>query len=86
MNWLIVVVFATMAGDVYIFTDPKFETREACMSSISNPVDQKNYIQKLVLEYKRAMPIQLVNCLQEDTINEILKDYPGAAVKEGQET
>ena len=46
MNWLIVVVFATMAGDVYIFTDPKFETREACMSSIQNPVDQKNYIQK----------------------------------------
>ena len=86
MNWLIVVVFATLAGDVYIFTDPKFDTREACMSSITNPVDQQGYIQKLVLEYKRAMPIQLVNCLQEDTIDEILKKYPGAAVKEGQET
>ena len=86
MNWLIVVVFATMAGDVYIFTDPKFDKREECVASIKDPVDQQGYIQKLVLEYKRAMPIQLVNCLQEDTIDEILKKYPGAAVKEGQET
>jgi len=81
VNWLIVVVFATLAGDVYIFTEPKFETREACVASIQDPQDQKGYIQKLVLEYKRTMPIQLVNCLTEDQINEILKDYPGAAIK-----
>ena len=86
MNWLIVVVFATMAGDVYIFTDPKFDTKEECMASVSNPQDQVCYIQKLVDEYKRQMPIHMVNCLQEDVINEILEKYPGAPVREGQAT
>jgi hypothetical protein len=86
MNWLIVVVFATMAGDVYIFTDPKFDTKEACMTSIKDPQAQVGYIEKLVEEYQRQMPIHMVNCLQEDVINEILEKYPGAPVKEGQAT
>jgi hypothetical protein len=86
MNWLIVVVFATMAGDVYIFTDPKFDTKEACMASIKDPQAQVGYIEKLVEEYQRQMPIHMVNCLQEDVINEILEKYPGAPVKEGQAT
>ena len=86
MNWLIVVVFATMAGDVYIFTDPKFDTKEECMASVRNPQDQVGYIEKLVDEYKRQMPIHMVNCLQEDVINEILEKHPGAPVREGQAT
>ena len=37
MNWLVVVLFATMAGDVYIFTTPKFETRQECMRTLTHP-------------------------------------------------
>ena len=28
MKFLVVVLFATMAGDIYVFTEPKFDTRE----------------------------------------------------------
>jgi hypothetical protein len=81
MKWLIVVLFQTMAGDVYIFTDPTFDTRDECMASVYNKDDQKKYIQKLALEYKKAMPIMAVNCLQEDKINEILEKYQGEVKK-----
>ena len=72
MTWMIVVLFQTLAGDVYIFTDPTFETRDACMASIYNKEDQKRYVAKLTHEYGRVMPILAVNCLEKDTIKEIL--------------
>ena len=81
MNWLIVVVFATMAGDVYIFTDPKFDTRQQCLDSVRSTVDQQGYIRQLMREYGEVMPIQGNNCLQEDVINEILEKHPNAPVK-----
>ena len=74
MNWLVVVVFATMAGDVYIFTDPKFETREQCVASVTDPESIKKYSKKLTEEYGKRMPIRGVNCLQEDEIKRILED------------
>ena len=86
MNWLIVVVFATMAGDVYIFTDPKFETRQQCMDSVRSTEDQQGYIRKLMMEYGEVMPIAAVNCLQEDTIKEIMEKHPNAPVREGEAT
>lgn len=73
MTWMIVVLFQTITGDVYIFTDPTFETREACMASVYNPEDQKRYVAKLTHEYGRVMPILAVNCLEKDTIQEILE-------------
>ena len=85
MNWLVVVVFATLAGDVYIFNDPAWETREECMASLTDPEMQPNYIAKLVLEYGKAMPIQFVNCLSEEQIDEILMGYTGK-VKKGTNT
>ena len=73
MNWLIVVVFATMTGDVYIFTDPKFDTREECVASIKDPNMVPVYSKKLVEEYGRLLPIRGLNCLQEDEIKRIIK-------------
>ena len=81
MNWLIVVVFATMAGDVYIFTDPKFDTRQQCLDSVRSTVDQQGYIRQLMREYGEVLPIQGIHCLQEDVINEILEKHPNAPVK-----
>lgn len=72
MKWLIVVVFQTITGDVYIFTDPTFDTREECMISVMNPDDQQRYVAQLTHEYGKVMPILAVNCLQEDTIKKIL--------------
>lgn len=73
MNWLIVVVFATMTGDVYIFTDPKFDTREECVASIKDPNMVPVYSKKLVMEYGRLLPIMGLNCLQEDEIKRIIQ-------------
>ena len=72
MQWLIVVLFATVQGNVYIFTNPTFDNREECMASITNPAHQKNYIKQLVEEYKKPMPIMNVNCLSEEVIDKIL--------------
>jgi len=72
MKWLIVVLFATAHGDVYIFTEPSFDDRATCMASIKDPEDQKRYVQKLVLTYNRLLPIMAVNCLSEETIEDIL--------------
>ncbi len=80
MNWLVVVVFATLHGDVYIFNEPAWETREECMASLIDPEIQPNYIAKLVLEYGKPMPIQLINCLSEEQIKEILKQYTGTNI------
>ena len=76
MNWLVVVLFATMMGDVYILTDPSFETREECMTFVVD--DREKILTKLYIEYGEALPISAVNCLQEDTIREILSRMESA--------
>ena len=75
MKWLMVVIFATAAGDVYIFKKPTFESREACIASVQDPKAQRQYIEKLVKEYGRVMPIHGINCLEEDELKEIMKEY-----------
>ena len=72
MKWLIVVVFYTLQGDVYIFTDPTFDSREECVASIKDPAMVPVITQKLVMEYGRLLPIPGLNCLQEVKIKEIL--------------
>ena len=77
MNWLIIVMLATFHGDVYIFTEPTFETREECIQSLKDPEQIKLYTRKLILEYGKQMPIQLINCLEEKTIKELLAKEKG---------
>ena len=74
MKWLMVVLFATMQGDIYIFTTPEFDSREECITSAKDPQEQEKYIRKLVLEYGRVMPIHGINCLEKDEIYRILND------------
>ena len=74
MNWLVVVLFATMAGDVYIFTTPKFETKQECMRTLKTPDTIAAYTQKLAKEYGRVMPIKFINCLQEDHLKRLLQE------------
>lgn len=73
MNWLVVVVFATMAGDVYIFTDPVFDTQEECRQTLVDKTKVKGYINKLATEYGTLLPILAVDCLEEQQIKEILE-------------
>ena len=70
-----VVIFATTQGDVYIFKKPTFESREQCIASVKNPEDQQKYISKLIEEYGRVMPIHGINCLEENELKAIMKEY-----------
>jgi len=72
MKWLIVVVFANIQGDVYIFTDPKFDSYEECYGSITDPQAIPGYARKLVQEYGGLIPIRGINCLSEQKIEQIM--------------
>jgi len=80
MKWLVVVMFATMQNDIYIFTDPSFETREACYATLTKEEHIYKYTTKLFQEYGKPMPVLAVNCLQENTIEEILQNTQGQAI------
>lgn len=73
MEWLVVVIFANMMDGVYIFTEPQFETRPECMSTLIDPEQIKNYTAKLAIEFGRPMDIMAVNCLQVDEIQRIFE-------------
>lgn len=72
MKWFIVVMFYTLHGDIYIFTEPTFDTREECVASVKDPAKIPAYSRKLVLEYGRLLPIQAINCLEEKQIENLL--------------
>ena len=80
MKWLVVVMFATMEGDVYIFTDPSFDTREECTATLTQEQSVYNYTTKLFEEYGKPMPVLAVNCLDQNTIKEILQKTQGQAI------
>ena len=65
-------MFSTWQGDVYIFTDPHFETRQECMEFIQDPLQIPNLVQKMYEEYEKPMPVQAVNCLEQEEIDRIL--------------
>lgn len=75
MKWMVVVLFATMQGDIYIFTDPYHNTQDECLGSISDPQGLGSYYRKLYEEYGKPMPIQTMACLEEQTIKEILETF-----------
>ena len=73
MNWMVVVLFATMMGDFYVFTTPTFDTREKCMEALNDPLQRLMIARKLNEEYGRPMPIRLANCLEEQELKKILQ-------------
>ena len=69
MKFVMIIMFATM-GDVYVFTDPKFDSKQECMTFLmSNSVALS---QKLLVEYGYPQEIQAVNCMREKTFLEII--------------
>lgn len=78
MTWVIVVLFATMGGDIYMFTKPTFNTKDECMTSVRDPNNIPKYTQQLVMEYGRLMPIRAVGCMEEEQIKAILEERKGA--------
>ena len=72
MKWFVVIIFNTLAGDIFVFNEPAFDTRHECMITLIQSRDA--ILQKLILEYGEPMPIEAVNCVQQDVIEKVLKD------------
>ncbi len=72
MKWFVVIIFNTLAGDIFVFNEPAFDTREECMITLIQSRDA--ILQKLLLEYGEPMPIEAVNCVRQDVIEKVLKD------------
>jgi hypothetical protein len=72
VKWFVVIIFNTLAGDIFVFNEPSFDTRDECMITLVQSRDA--ILQKLILEYGEPMPIEAVNCVRQDVIEKALKD------------
>ena len=79
MTWFLLVLFAQWEEvPAYVFTDPAFESQEECMESMQNRKHIEGYVQRLVIEFARPMPIVAVACINEKQLQEQLVPYiPG---------
>ncbi len=75
--WFLVVVFTGIDGrglqDVYIFDRPNFATKNECVISANNPVDQRIYMGKIISEYGYPRMVDKVLCVPENKVNQIIK-------------
>ena len=60
MKFVMIVMFATI-GDIYVFTEPSFETRKECMTYLVE--NSKTLNLKLMMEYGYQKQIHAVNCM-----------------------
>ena len=72
MKFVIVILFATM-GDLYVFTEPSFETRNQCMEFLLKEESRKLILTKLYMEYGEPKPIQALNCIEEEEFKRIIR-------------
>ena len=68
MKWLIVILFATVEGDIYVFENPSFETEKACREFIMDRQQVPNLTQKLLEEY--VIQLSLSNAAQQEIMAE----------------
>lgn len=69
MKFVMIILFAT-AGDLYVFTDPMFDTRDKCMEYLVE--NSPSITEKLRQEYGYDRNILAVNCLREFDFKRIL--------------
>ena len=88
MKWLIVVLFlldpnadVTADRDLYVFTDPTFDSREQCELDIVDPAVYPALVHKLMLEYKYPRKIQNVFCVSEKELEQLIGAFSAQQVK-----
>ena len=69
MKFVMIIMFATL-GDMYVFTDPSFDTREECMIFLVK--NGESIQEKLVEEYGFRKEVKAVNCMQHQKFLEII--------------
>lgn len=72
MKWFVVIIFNTIAGDIFIFHEPAFDDRKTCLVTLWE--SREAVKRKLLEEYGEPMPIESINCLSEEVIKKVLKN------------
>ena len=69
MKFVMIILFAT-AGDIYMFTDPTFDSKNECMSFLMNNGPSLN--EKIIQEYGYPKQIEAVNCMRKQDFLDII--------------
>ena len=72
MKWFVVIIFNTVPGDIFIFHEPVFSSRDECLVTLWE--SREAIKQKLLQEYGEPMPVEAVSCLTEEVIKKVLKN------------
>lgn len=79
MKWLVIVIFAGVTPDgnkdLYVFTNPTFETQVQCQSDISNP-EVIPILVKKVIEDNGPKKIERVVCMLDTEFKKLLESFP----------
>jgi hypothetical protein len=77
MKWLIIVIFAGISAqgnkDLYVFTNPTFETEIQCKADITDPEVIPILVNK-VIEQNGYRKIDKVICMEENDFIELYKE------------
>jgi len=77
MKWLIIVIFAGISTegnrDLYVFTNPTFETEIQCQADITDPAVIPILVNK-VIEENGFRKIDKVVCMEENDFIELYKE------------
>lgn len=78
MKWLVVVVFAGLSPqgdkDLYVFTNPTFETQIQCQADITDPAVVPILVNKVIQDngYRK---IERVMCMLDNDLIDIMESY-----------
>ena len=78
MKWLVVVVFAGLSPqgdkDLYVFTNPTFETQIQCQADITDPAVVPILVNKVIQDngYRK---IERVMCMFDNDLIDIMESY-----------
>ena len=76
MKWLVIVIFAGMSPsggkDLYVFTNPTFDTQTQCQADISDP-NVVPILVKKVIQDNGPKKIEKVVCMLDKDFKELLE-------------
>ena len=78
MKWLVIVIFAGLSPegdkDLYVFTNPTFDTQLQCQADITDPAVVPILVKKVIQDngYRK---IEKVVCLLDTDLIDIMKTY-----------
>ena len=77
MKWLVIVIFAGISADgnkdLYVFTQPTFETEIQCQADITDPAIIPILVNK-VIKYNGFRQIEGVVCMEENNFIELYEE------------